>query len=283
MREMLDKTGVSKLWAASKGLFVPKEAGKGLSENDYIDEEQAAVNALRGTDSANVPLLLQLAYLLGAPGTVDITITDLTTDNCPNRESIRFEGLYRCDSWKVCDNLNIPRYHYTAGPTSVGVPGWEYYSRPGGFIAVINIGSLSGYGTNQGVGYGTYTTTGDTKYAFFLDARGEIYFCTRYLNSVLRTGPDPVTDVVYNYTWSAWRRLSWNTCGVGRGIITLTDEKTATEEAPVDFVDIQAMVTAPYTGGYIIGPVCAALTPHEGYMAATSGTFPAGTYYYEIF
>lgn len=46
MREMLDKTGVSKLWAASKGLFVPKEAGKGLSENDFSDSYKGKIDGL---------------------------------------------------------------------------------------------------------------------------------------------------------------------------------------------------------------------------------------------
>ncbi|MBQ8627903.1 MAG: hypothetical protein IJ421_00320 [Prevotella sp.] len=43
---MLDKTGVSKLWAASKGLFVPKEAGKGLSENDFSDSYKGKIDGL---------------------------------------------------------------------------------------------------------------------------------------------------------------------------------------------------------------------------------------------
>lgn len=46
MREMLDKAGVSKLWASAKGLFVPKEAGKGLSENDFSDSYKGKIDGL---------------------------------------------------------------------------------------------------------------------------------------------------------------------------------------------------------------------------------------------
>lgn len=50
----LDKTGLSQVWAAILADFVAKEAGKGLSANDFTDELKAKLEAIEEAAQVNV-------------------------------------------------------------------------------------------------------------------------------------------------------------------------------------------------------------------------------------
>ena len=50
----LDGTGLSQLWAKVKELFVAKEAGKGLSTNDYTTAEKTKLNGIEAGAKVNV-------------------------------------------------------------------------------------------------------------------------------------------------------------------------------------------------------------------------------------
>lgn len=50
----LDGTGLSQLWAKVKELFVAKEAGKGLSTNDYTTDEKTKLNGIEAGAKVNV-------------------------------------------------------------------------------------------------------------------------------------------------------------------------------------------------------------------------------------
>lgn len=135
MRSMLDKAGFQKVWTAIKNKFVAKVAGKDLSTNDYIDEEQAAVNALRGTDSANVPFLAQLA----APftGDADSVIQDAPDDATLDTLT---DGIWRISSTARI-SLGIPKDRYAvASPT-----GTTARFHPGGILFLCTLSDISQY------------------------------------------------------------------------------------------------------------------------------------------
>lgn len=50
----LDGTGLSQLWAKVKELFVAKEAGKGLSTNDYTTDEKNKLTGIEAGAKVNV-------------------------------------------------------------------------------------------------------------------------------------------------------------------------------------------------------------------------------------
>ncbi|MBQ8627902.1 MAG: hypothetical protein IJ421_00315 [Prevotella sp.] len=277
MRSMLDKAGFQKVWTVVKNKFVAKVAGKDLSTNDYIDEEQAAVNVLRGTDSANVPLLQQLAALLGS--TSPATTTAIPTLSATALATIA-PGMYRITS-STRRAIGIPDTPVASGPgSSASDTGFIAFRAPGGLLCVLDMGVEYGYVTvNASSNYTGMNTP--CKVAIFIDSSGNIYTNSGRISDV--TINQNGTTFSGSLNWGSWVTFEERKYQPKRGIKTITTTITATESSPFNVVDIVQMTQLPYTTGYVIGPACAALTVVGRYMAATSGTFPAGTYYYEIF
>lgn len=69
MREMLSKDGLQKVWNAAKNKFVAKEDGKGLSTNDFTDEDKEKLDGLNNAVAGTATPLM--AAETAAVGTAD--------------------------------------------------------------------------------------------------------------------------------------------------------------------------------------------------------------------
>lgn len=87
--QYLSKTGLTYFWGRIQALFVAKEAGKGLSSNDYTAEEKAQVAKIAGLESAQENVIETVkvngtALTPDAQKAVDVQVATLTDTNSSN-------------------------------------------------------------------------------------------------------------------------------------------------------------------------------------------------------
>lgn len=311
MRSMLDKAGFQKVWTAVKNKFVAKVAGKDLSSNDYTDAEQAALNSLGGGNFANVPFLAQLAALF--TGDTDSVIQDAPDDATLDTLT---DGIWRI-SVAARQSIGTPADNYGSYPPQEQTT--ARYS--GGLLLLTTINNIeqhvSSYLKNADTGQTlsqTYITDCQpVRMALYIaPSYPSIWWCTKkctLINRYITGGAETSRDHTYN--WHKWHflgasysatTLGFTSAPAARGTITISSAVTASADTPLLVFPVTSRpFPLTMSSGYLIGPACATLKQITNFggnlsvgslgtnagtntaVVATSGTFPAGTYYYEVY
>ena len=263
----------------------------------FSDTEKTAFNTALGADLVNASFINQLFSMFS--NTANKQIPTLT-DTSLTIESLDY-GIYRVNTRAMRQALTIPESNYLSGPPNAT----DTYLAPGGILMILDLGSLSVFGTVVSGSSSTYNTlTNPVRIAVFFDAQCEIYVNIRKINTII-----PGQTTTYNYRWSGFRLITteYTKSEPYRGILTISTEVTATYDNPLMVFGLLQQFLGPWTAGYIIGPTCAKLTKVTGFTgnagglgtAVSSGTtpwivyrpnssttaglvFPPGQYYFEL-
>lgn len=268
---------------------VNSEDGKGLSTNDLTNALLESINNILGTENSNVTPLQILSGLL--TGNLDNYVTGTIK---PDTDFSTLEnGIYTITT-------SVRLSHSDFKPTNNSAPpdGVIYYNNPGGLIFIIDTPTLDNFvtvhtftnGIQSNTNYGLYRCP--MKLMIFLDSDGVLAYRTRTATRLnvnvtsSASGSSAVNEPVYSLSDWKYFHTDLTPQYIRKGIKTISSEVVATEDSPLTVVTISGIIGYPYTTGYLIGPACAKLTMTQNGTSSVfkvvSGTFPAGTYYYEL-